>query len=65
MKIQKMKVIKVTKTEFELENGQVFEHPVELDEIPSIDDFQEIYNEWAEKFIEMFGGDDGKTDNNQ
>ena len=60
-----MKVVRVTKTEFELEDGRVYEHPVELDEVPSLEDFQAIYDEWVEKFQEMFGGDDGTTDNNQ
>jgi hypothetical protein len=60
-----MKVIRVTKTEFELEDGRVYEHPVELNEVPSLEDFQAIYDEWVEKFQEMFGGDDGTTGNNQ
>jgi len=51
-----MKVVRVTKTEFELEDGRVYEHPVELDEAPSLEDFQAIYDEWVEKFQEMFGG---------
>lgn len=41
-----MKVVRVTKTEFELEDGQVFQHPVQLDTVPSIKDFQIIYDEW-------------------
>ena len=60
-----MKVVKVTKTEFELEDGRVYEHPVELDEVPTIADFQAIYDEWVEKFKHMFGGEDGNTDNSQ
>jgi len=50
-----VKVIKVTKTEFELEDGRVYEHPVELDEVPAIEDFQEIYDKWVVKFKDMFG----------
>jgi len=49
-----MKVVRVTKTEFELEDGSVYEYPVELDEAPSLEDFQAIYDEWVEKFQEMF-----------
>ena len=60
-----MKVVRVTKTEFELEDGNIYEHPVELDEVPTIADFQAIYDEWAEKFKDMFGGEDGNADNNQ
>ena len=60
-----MKVVRVTKTEFELEDGSIYEHPVELDEVPTIADFQDIYDEWVEKFKDMFGGEDGNADNNQ
>lgn len=63
MRIQPMKVVRVTKTEFELEDGRVYGHPVELDSVPSLEDFQSVYDEWVRKFQEMFGNDDGKTDN--
>lgn len=63
MKVKSMKVVRVTKTEFELEDGRVYDHPVELDSVPSIEEFQFAYNEWVQKFQEMFGSDDGKTDN--
>jgi len=53
-----MKVVRVTKTDFELEDGSVYEHPVELDEVPTLEDFQAIYDEWVEKFQDMFGNDD-------
>lgn len=43
-KIKKMKVVRVDKYEFELENGQIFEHIEPLDEIPTLEEFQEIYN---------------------
>lgn len=54
MEIKKVKVVKVTKTEFELEDGRVYEHPIELDEVPTIKEFQEIYDEWVIKFKDMF-----------
>lgn len=63
MKVKSMKVVRVTKTEFELEGGRVYDHPVELDSVPSIEEFQSAHNEWAQKLQEMFGSDDGKTDN--
>lgn len=65
MRIQPMKVVRVTKTEFELEDGRVYDHPVELDLVPSLEDFQSVYDEWVKKFQEMFENDDGKTDNSQ
>ena len=54
-----MKVVRVTKTEFELEDGRVYEHPVDLDEIPTVEEFQKIYDEWAVKFKDMFSKSGG------
>ena len=63
MKVKSMKVVRVTKTEFELEDGRVYDHPIELEDVPSLEDFQEVYDEWVRKFQEMFLNDDGKIDN--
>jgi len=63
MKVKSMKVVRVTKTEFELEDGRVYDHPVELEDIPSLEDFQGMYDEWVNKFQEMFGSDARKADN--
>ena len=63
MKVKSMKVVRVTKTEFELEDGRVYDHPIELEYVPSLEGFQSLYDEWVKKFQEMFGSEDGKTDN--
>lgn len=63
MKVKSMKIVRVTKTEFELEDGRVYDHPIELEDVPSLEDFQSLYDEWVKKFQEMFGSEDGKTDN--
>lgn len=63
MKVKSMKVVRVTKTEFELEGGRVYDHPVELEVVPSLEDFQEVYDGWVKKFQEMFSNDGRKTDN--
>ena len=63
MKVKSMKVVRVTKTEFELEDGRVYDHPIELEDVPSLEGFQSLYDEWVKKFQEMFGREDGKTDN--
>lgn len=50
-----MKIMKVDKEGFELENGQFFEHPFPLDEVPSLEEFQKIYDlchEEIEKKVE-------------
>lgn len=57
MKVRTMKVVRVTKTEFELEDGRVYDHPIELEDIPSLEDFQAVYDEWVRKFQEMFGSE--------
>jgi len=54
MEIKPVRVVRVTKTEFELEDGRIYEHPVDLDEVPTIEEFQKIYDEWAVKFKDMF-----------
>jgi len=44
MKEKKPVVVRVTKTEFELDDGRVFPHPVELDEVPTVEEFQKTYD---------------------
>lgn len=46
MSNEKPKVVRVTRTEFELSDGQVFQHVVELDEVPTVEEFQEFYDHW-------------------
>lgn len=48
MSSDKVKVVRVTATEFELSDGRVFEHPVSLepDEILTPEEFQEFYDHW-------------------
>ena len=50
-----MRVVRVTKTEFELADGRVYDHPIELEDVPSLEEFQAVYDEWVKKFQEMFG----------
>ena len=42
------KVVRVSKTEFELEDGRVFPHVESLDEIPTVEELQAIYDHWQE-----------------
>ncbi len=41
---KKPMVVRVTKTEFELDDGRIFPHPVELDDVPTVEEFQKIYD---------------------
>ena len=42
-KVTGMRVIRITKTEFELDNGDVYPLPFELDKALSLKEFNEIY----------------------
>jgi hypothetical protein len=50
----KAKVVRVTATEFELEDGRVFPHVIELDPVPTPKEFQAFYDQWSER---LKGGD--------
>ena len=43
-------IVRITKTEFETDDGIVHPIPFELDKIPTIEEFQRIYNQWFELF---------------
>lgn len=49
MKKRHMKVTRVTKTEFELEDGRIIPHVVEVDTIPTVEEFQKYLDEWYDK----------------
>lgn len=46
------KIVRVTKTEFEMEDGTI--HPIlfDLEETPTVEEFQEQYDEWLNAFLE-------------
>lgn len=63
---EKRVVIRVTKTEFELDNGRIFEMPFELEEVPDLEDFQRIYDQWSTLLQEMLEDRDrGSLDQHQ
>lgn len=43
-------VVRVTEMEFELDNGAVYPHPVPLDHAPTVEEFQEIYDQMTNLF---------------
>jgi hypothetical protein len=43
-------VVRVTRKEYELSNGDVFEHPIELDETPTLSEFKKYYHYWKMRF---------------
>ena len=48
-KIPKM-IVRVTKTEFETDDGVIHQIPFELYEVPTTEEFQRIYDEWVRLF---------------
>jgi hypothetical protein len=50
--VKQQKIISVSKTEFTTEDGTV--HPIlfELEEIPTVEEFQEQYDAWLKVFQE-------------
>ena len=45
MEEKNMKVVRVNKTEYELENGDVYPHVFELDEDITVEEFQKLLDE--------------------
>ena len=49
--IKKNKIIRVNETEFELEDWTIYQHLIEIDNVPTIEGFQKIYY-WENFFNE-------------
>lgn len=56
-RMKPLKVVRVTKTEFELEGGRVYPVPFDMDEVPTVEEFQEILNETYDKFADFLPDD--------
>lgn len=50
-KVVNMKIIRVNKTEFETEDGKIIPHFFELDNIPSVEEFQKMIEEAYKKLF--------------
>ena len=46
------KIVRVDENEFELEDGRVFPHIEKLEVVPSIEEFQKMYDYWISVFEE-------------
>jgi hypothetical protein len=55
--MKRKKVARVTATEFELENGDVYPHPMQLEEVPTPEEFQKHYDHWFSVFEELTDGE--------
>jgi len=52
--MKKAMVVRVTETEFELEDGRIYQHPITFDDIPTVEEFQDIYDHWYTIFSREF-----------
>ena len=52
METKEYKVVRVDKSEFELENGDIYPHVFELDEDVSVEEFQKILDLSKENIID-------------
>jgi len=46
------KIVRVTKTEFETADGTIRPMLFDLDEAPTVEEFQAIYDDWFNVFLE-------------
>lgn len=46
-------IVRVTKDDFELDDGRIYQHPEPLDYEPSLEKFQKIYDEWFNRFVKI------------
>ena len=54
------KVIRVTKTEFELDNGDIYPHNFELEEDISVEEFQKLLDSSKELMVDLLRKIDGQ-----
>jgi len=51
--MEKKKIVRVTKDDFELSDGSVHPHVIFLEEVPTIEEFQAQYDYWFNYFQEF------------
>jgi len=56
-------VVTITKDSFILNDGRIFDFPFDIEELPSLEEFNEMYQGWKnvvndeDKLKELLGGD--------
>ena len=53
---KQFKVVRVSKTEFELDTGDVFPFPSDMEEELTVEEFQKILDNSKELVLQMLGG---------
>lgn len=61
-KIEVMQIVRVDKYEFETSDGQVFEHPIPLEEVPTVEEFQRIHNSCHQHLSDLLSEDNNERD---
>jgi len=52
MNTKNRQIVRVSKTEFETADGNIRPMLFDLDETPTVEEFQEIYDDWFNVFLE-------------
>ena len=60
MEEKNMKVVRVDKTEYELENGDIYPHVFELDEDITVEEFQKLLHESKSMILNHIKNIDGE-----
>ena len=53
------KVVRVSKTEFELDNGDIYPIPFELDKVPTVRQFQKMIDDSKDFMLELLKKNEG------
>ena len=53
IKEKEYKVVRVSKTEFELDNGDIYPIPFELDKVPTVKQFQRMIDDSKDLMLEI------------
>ena len=61
---KEFKVVKVNKTEFELEDGSVYPIPFDLDYVPTVEEFQMMINNSKKLMLNLINEINGTTTDN-
>lgn len=59
------KVVEVTKTNYTLDNGDIFEHTFDIDENITVDDFQHLLDNAKQAIIETLNNADNLNCDNE
>ena len=56
-------VVSLTKDSFKLNDGRIFDFPFDIDDLPTLEEFNEIYQDWKdvvndEEKLKKFLGED-------